>query len=86
MRGRHLVAWNLRQIRVRSGLSQDQLAADAKVDRAYVGSLERGTANPTVDLLDRVADALEVSLGELFRRPRPGSKPPEPLKRGRKPA
>jgi hypothetical protein len=34
-----LVAWNLRRIRVRRGLSQERLAFDASVDRSYVGGL-----------------------------------------------
>ena len=58
MRGRALVAWNLRQIRVNRGLSQKKLAFDAGIDRSYVGGLERQEENPTVDLLDRLAKAL----------------------------
>jgi transcriptional regulator with XRE-family HTH domain len=58
MKGRALVAWNLRRIRVRHGLSQERLAFDAGVDRSYVGGLERREENPTVDLLDRLARTL----------------------------
>lgn len=70
--GRGLVAWNLRRVRVAQGVSQERLEADAGVDRAYLGGLERLTQNPTVDLLDRVAGALSVPLGELFVAPRSG--------------
>lgn len=69
MNGRALVAWNLRRLRVEQLISQDKLAADAGIDRAYLGGLERQTENPTVDLLDKVADALAVPLEELFREP-----------------
>ena len=55
MKARALVAWNLRRIRVKRGISQERLAYDAEVDRSYVGGLERQTENPTIDLLDRVA-------------------------------
>ena len=55
MRGRALVAWNLRRIRVNRGLSQKKLAFDAGIDRSYVSGLERQEENPTVDLLDRLA-------------------------------
>ena len=55
MKGRALVAWNLRRTRVRRGLSQERLAFDAGVDRSYVGGLERREENPTIDLLDRLA-------------------------------
>jgi transcriptional regulator with XRE-family HTH domain len=84
MKGRALVAWNLRRVRVERGLSQEKLAADAAVDRAYVGGLERQEENPTVDLLDRLADVLSVSITDLFRQPQPGETPPEPLRGGRR--
>jgi transcriptional regulator with XRE-family HTH domain len=84
MKGRALVARNLRRIRVAQGISQETLAADASVDRSYLGGLERREENPTVDLLDRIADALSVSITELFVQPVPGEKPPKPLKSGRK--
>jgi transcriptional regulator with XRE-family HTH domain len=86
MDGRALVAWNLRRIRVKRGLSQERLAYDAEVDRSYVGGLERREGNPTVDVLDRLARTLGVPVGELFREPAKGSKPPKALQRGRKPS
>jgi transcriptional regulator with XRE-family HTH domain len=86
MNGRALVAWNLRRIRVRRGLSQERLAYDAEVDRSYVGGLERQEENPTVDVLDRLAKTLEISISEFFKEPREGSSPPKPLRRGRRPS
>ena len=85
MNGRALVAWNLRRLRVKRGLSQDRLAYDAEVDRSYVGGLERQVENPTVDVLDRLAATLDVPLSELFKKPRSGASPPRPLRKGRKP-
>ena len=79
------MAWNLRRIRVKRGLSQERLAFDAEVDRSYVGGLERREENPTVDVLDRLAKTLEVPLSELFRLPRRGAAPPPPLRSGRRP-
>jgi transcriptional regulator with XRE-family HTH domain len=79
MDGRALVAWNLRRIRVKRGLSQEGLAYEAAVDRSYVGGLERREENPTVDVLDRLANTLDVSISEFFREPRKGSAPPKPL-------
>ncbi len=86
MKGRALVAWNLRRIRVRRGLSQERLAFDAGVDRSYVGGLERQEENPTVDVLDRLAKTLAVHVSEFFGEPAKGSSPPERLKRGRRPS
>jgi transcriptional regulator with XRE-family HTH domain len=84
MNGRALVAWNLRRIRVEKGLSQEKLAFDTGIDRAYVGGLERKEENPTVDLLDRLAERLDVELAEFFIEPLPGEKPPKPMKGGRR--
>jgi DNA-binding XRE family transcriptional regulator len=77
-------AWNMRRVRVAQGISQEKLAADAAVDRAYLGGLERQVENPTVDLLDRIAAALSIPLGELFLQPLPGEKPPKPMPGGRR--
>ena len=85
MNARALVAWNLRRIRGEKGVSQERLAADANVDRAYMSEIERETANVTVDVLDRLAASLAVDVAALFAVPSPDAQPPEPLKAGRKP-
>jgi transcriptional regulator with XRE-family HTH domain len=86
MKGRALVAWNLRRIRVKQGVSQERLAYDAGVDRSYMGGLERQEENPTIDLLERLAKTLKVPLSELFRTPKTGEEIPKPLRRGRRPS
>lgn len=48
-------------------LSQEELSEKAGVHRAYVGLLERGQTNVTLDYLVRVAKALDTSLGDLFK-------------------
>ena len=74
----------MRRIRVRRGLSQERLAHEADVDRSYVGGLERQEANPTVDVLDRLAKMLEVPMSEFFKEPPKGVAPPKPLRSGRR--
>lgn len=66
MQGRVLVGRNIRRIRVSRGMPQERLAYDAGVDRSYLGGMERGEENPTVDVLDRIAATLAVPLRELF--------------------
>jgi transcriptional regulator with XRE-family HTH domain len=84
MRGTELVGRNVRRIRVSLGVSQERLAFDSKVDRSYLGGLERGEENPTVELLDRLAATLSVPLMEFFIED--GSDGiAEGLPRGRKP-
>jgi len=84
MNGRALVAWNLRRLRTEQGLSQERLAADTGIDRAYVSELERGQGNASVDLLDRLAEVLRAPLAEFFVEPTEGQSRPEPLSAGRK--
>lgn len=67
MRGRELVGRNIKRIRVANGVSQEQLAFDAGVDRSYLGGVERCDENPSVDTLDKIAAVLDVPLIELFR-------------------
>lgn len=66
MRGRELVGRNIKRIRVARGVSQEQLAFDATVDRSYLGGVERCDENPSVDTLDKIAAVLGVPLAELF--------------------
>ena len=86
MIGREIIAKNLRRIRVAKDVSQERLAFDAGVDRSYLGGMERGEENPKVDILNKLAAALDLDLSELFA-PLPNSATLEPgLKRGRKPS
>ncbi|MCA1378675.1 MULTISPECIES: helix-turn-helix transcriptional regulator [unclassified Bradyrhizobium] len=83
MNARALVAWNVRRIRVESGIPQEQLAYDAGIDRSYMGRIEQ----TTIDLLDRIAATLGIHLSELFAEPAKSAMPPKPMmSRGRKPA
>ncbi|MFT3673546.1 helix-turn-helix domain-containing protein [Aestuariivirga sp.] len=81
---RKMIAWNLRRIRVGKNISQEQLALEAMIDRAYVGRIERGMENVTVNTLDALAKALSVTAVEFFRKP-VGEPPPLRLRAGRKP-
>ena len=85
MNGRALVAWNLRRLRTERGISQERLAADAGVDRAYISELEREQGNASVDLLDRLADVLRVPIGDVLAPVPAGGTKIEPLPAGRKP-
>jgi transcriptional regulator with XRE-family HTH domain len=86
MTGRKRVAWNIRRLRVAKGVSQEDLAYEAGIDRAYFGRVERALENPTLDLLDKIAGALTVDLSALLLAPKSGEAPPKALKAGRRPA
>jgi transcriptional regulator with XRE-family HTH domain len=84
MKAAEIVAWNLRRLRVLRGLSQEGLAADSGVDRSYMGRLERGHENPTIGVLERIANTLGVEIVELFRIPGRNETRPRPLSGGRR--
>jgi transcriptional regulator with XRE-family HTH domain len=62
------VGTNVRRARHKAGLTQEQLALEAKIDLTYVGGIERGKRNPTVIVLARIADALNIEPLELLRQ------------------
>jgi transcriptional regulator with XRE-family HTH domain len=63
------IAANLRHFRNMTGISQEKLALDAEVDRTYVSQLERGIANPSLEVLCRLATTLGIELTDLFLNP-----------------
>lgn len=56
----------VRAIRSRKGMSQEELARLAKIDRTYIGGIERGERNAGIKNVHRIADALGVPAAELF--------------------
>jgi transcriptional regulator with XRE-family HTH domain len=70
----------IRQLRKERGLSQARLAVMADMDPATLNRLERGTGNPNLKTLERVADALEVEVADFFpKAPRRSSLEPSLL-------
>lgn len=67
MKLRERVARNLRRLRQEKSLSQEELAHRAEVNRNYVGMLEREEYAATVDMLEKLADALGVDPSEFLR-------------------
>ncbi|MFN0194655.1 MAG: helix-turn-helix domain-containing protein [Aestuariivirga sp.] len=68
MKLRQVVARNLRVMRKQKGLSQDELAFQAGINRNYVGQIEREEKSPTVDMIEKLADALGADAELLFVR------------------
>ncbi len=56
----------VRELREAKGLSQEELAFKAGVHRTYLGGIERGERNPSLKNIDSIANALGISLAELF--------------------
>jgi transcriptional regulator with XRE-family HTH domain len=71
MQIRRVFAANLRQRRTAAGLSQEELAHQADIDRTYVSALERGVYSATIDMVAKLAEVLGAEPAELLTRSRP---------------
>lgn len=60
-------AANLRSARSLIGISQEELAAKASLDRTYISSVERGHRNIGIDNIDKLARALNTEAFHLLR-------------------
>ena len=56
----------IRKLRETRNISQEELGNLAGLHRTYIGAIERGERNPSVKSLKKIADALKVSLRDLF--------------------
>ncbi len=54
------------ELRKKAGYSQEQFAFKCGVDRTYVGVVERGEKSPTLNTIEKIANALDISMSELF--------------------
>lgn len=75
MRLRSVLARNLRHLRRTSRLSQEELAAQAGLNRNYVGMIEREEHAATVDVLEQLAAVFAVEPAELLRSDRTAGSP-----------
>lgn len=57
----------LNQVRMQRGLTQEKLAFDAGLNRAYIGYIERGERKPSIETMAKIAKVLKVELYELFK-------------------
>jgi transcriptional regulator with XRE-family HTH domain len=65
---RQQFAANVKRLRKVKNLSQEQLAFETGIHRTYISGVERSIRNPTIVIVDRIANALGVEPMELFRR------------------
>jgi transcriptional regulator with XRE-family HTH domain len=66
---RDVFALNLKKARRAAGLSQEELAHRAQIDRTYVSSLERSVYAAGIDVVDRLARVLGLEAADLLRQP-----------------
>ena len=63
---REKLSENIKRIRSEKGLAQERLGLEAGVDRTVVSKIERKLANPSLEVLIRLANTLEVSVSDLL--------------------
>lgn len=56
----------IRKLRKEKGISQEQLAIEAGIERSYMGAIERGERNPSLDKVVSIAKALKTSTAKLL--------------------
>jgi transcriptional regulator with XRE-family HTH domain len=74
---RDAFAANLRRLRHAKGISQEDLAHEAGVNRSYMSKLEKGASYPGLEIIAKLATVLEVEPAELVRVPVRPAKPSE---------
>lgn len=66
---REVFAANLRRLRHTKGLSQEDLAYTADINRTYISKLEKGVSYPGLEIIGKLAGVLEVEPAELLKLP-----------------
>lgn len=61
-----IIGQRIRNYRTQKGLSQEKLAEFAGCHPTYIGQLERGEKNATLESVEKIASAMDISLSELF--------------------
>jgi len=65
---RERFGYAVKSLREESGLTQEDLADKAAIHRTYLSDIERGARNVSLVNIERIATALKVSIGDLFKR------------------
>lgn len=58
----------IRHLRLEAGMSQEEFAHQCGLHRTYIGSIERGEKTITIETADKIAQALGISLSEMFQQ------------------
>lgn len=61
-----LLGKRIRALRKKDGLSQEQLAEKVNMSSKYLGEIERGQVNFSIDIAERISNALDIELTDLF--------------------
>jgi len=65
---REVLSQNIKRLRKDMGLAQEKLGLESGVDRTLVSKIERQIANPSLEILSKIATQLQVSVVELLTK------------------
>lgn len=57
----------IRELRLRKSISQEKLALDAGIDRTYIGDIEKGTRNVSIEVIEKLSKYFQMPISELFK-------------------
>ncbi len=61
------LGYRIRSLRKSRGLSQEKLGEQASLHNTYIGAIERGERNPSLRTLEKIAQALNIQVSDLFK-------------------
>lgn len=56
----------IKELRNDRGISQERLALDADIDRTYIGDIEKGTRNVSLEIVEKLCNYFQLPISELF--------------------
>lgn len=56
----------IRKLRQQKGLSQENLAFEANIDRTYISDIEKGDRKISIEIIEKLANALQTPISEIF--------------------
>jgi len=62
-----LLGTKIRHLRMERNITQENLAYEAELNRAYVGYIERGERHPSIETVSKIARVLDIQLYQLFQ-------------------
>lgn len=62
-----LFGQRVKQLRLQAGMSQEAFADKCGLDRTYISGIERGVRNPTLEVINVIANGLKIELDVLFQ-------------------
>ena len=61
-----IVGNNIRSIREEQGMTQEELANNADIDRSYIGRIENGRVNASIKTMCKIANVMKVRISEII--------------------